>query len=375
MAANNHKSRLISLDTLRGFDMFWIIGGTSIANGLVNLNLPWSRVIAQQLSHSKWNGFTFYDLIFPLFVYITGVSVVLSLQKRLEDADRTGLIKHILKRTAILFLAGIIYYDQISTLSLAHIRIMGVLQRISLCYLFASMIVVYTRPRTQVATIIGILVGYWAIMRFIPVPGYGAGVWTIQGNLARYIDNLLLPGRLFFGSWDPEGLLTTIPAFATCLLGVLSGRWLKTTRWFQGRTLNTGQRTLYLFLGGCVLVILGLLINPIFPINKNLWTSSFVLLSGGLSSMLLASFYWIIDIRGHRIPAFPFMIIGMNSIFIYFAVRFIPFDRIALWIVGANFQAILGRSQTLVAAMVELSMEGLLLLLLYRRRIFIQHII
>ncbi|HBQ87559.1 MAG TPA: hypothetical protein DD811_13935 [Syntrophomonas sp.] len=120
MDAQNHKNRLLSLDALRGFDMFWIIGGSSIADGLVNLNLPWSRVIAHQLSHSKWNGFTFYDLIFPLFVYITGVSVYLSLQKRLKTVDRKSLVKHVLKRSAILFLIGIIYYDQISTLSLAQ---------------------------------------------------------------------------------------------------------------------------------------------------------------------------------------------------------------------------------------------------------------
>lgn len=372
MAAQDHKSRLISLDALRGFDMFWIIGGSSIANGFVNLNFPWSRVAAQQLSHSQWNGFTFYDLIFPLFVFITGISVVLSLQKRLEDANRAGLVKHILKRTALLFLVGIIYYDQISTLSLAHIRIMGVLQRISLCYLFSSMLVLYTRPRTQFFTVVGILVGYWAIMKFVPVPGYGAGIWTEQGNLPRYIDSLLLPGRRFYGDWDPEGLLTTIPAFASCLLGVLAGRWLKAGKWFQGRSLDTKQCLLYLFLAGAVLTIAGLLINPFFPINKNLWTSSYVLFAGGLSCMLLAGFYWLIDMRGHRIPAFPFMIIGMNSIFIYFAARFIPFNRIALWLVDKTSQGFLGRSQTLVAAVVELSIEGLLLFWLYRRRIFIR---
>jgi predicted acyltransferase len=364
MDAQTNKDRLLSLDVLRGFDMFWIIGGSSIADGLVNLNLPWSRVIAHQLSHSKWNGFTFYDLIFPLFVYITGVSVYLSLQKRLKTVNRKSLVKHILKRSAILFLIGIIYYDQISTLSLAHIRVMGVLQRIALCYLFASMLVLYTRPRTQAATCVGILIGYWLIMKFVPVPGYGAGVWTEAGNLPHYLDQLLLPGRLYYGSWDPEGLLTTIPALATCLLGVLSGHWLRSSQGCRGRIIHMEQRLVYLLGAGILLVIAGLLINPFFPINKNLWTSSFVLLTGGFSSMLLAAFYWLVDIRGHRIPAFPFMIIGMNSIFIYFAARFIPFNKIALWIVSAN--------HTLIAALVELSLEGLLLYLLYRQRIFIR---
>jgi predicted acyltransferase len=370
MVNKTANSRLISLDALRGFDMFWIIGGGSIANGLARLDLPWSRVIAQQLSHSQWNGFTFYDLIFPLFVFITGVSVVLSLGKRSQQADRANLVKHILKRTAVLFLVGIIYYDQISTLNLANIRIMGVLQRISLCYLFASMLVLYTRPRFQMAAVAVILIGYWIIMKFVPVPGYGAGIWTEQANLPHYIDNLFLPGRLFYGSWDPEGLLTTIPAFATCLLGVLAGYWLRAARWYQGRTLTAEQRTLYLFLGGAALAILGFLATPFFPINKKLWTSSFVLLTGGLSSMLLALFYWAIDIRGYRIPAFPFMVIGMNSIFIYFAVRFVPFDRIASWLI--DHQTFLGRTQTLAAAVVELLIEGLLLLWLYRRKVFIR---
>lgn len=372
MGAENNQGRLLSLDTLRGFDMFWIIGGSSIASGLVQLDLPWSRVLAYQLSHSKWNGFTFYDLIFPLFVFITGVSVILSLQKRMKEADRSRLVKHILKRTVILFLAGIIYYDQISPLNLAHIRIMGVLQRIALCYLFSSLLVLYTRPRFQAGIVAAILVGYWAIMRFVPVPGFGAGIWTMEGNLPRYIDNLLLPGRLFYGSWDPEGLLTTIPAFATCLLGVLSGLWLRTTELYNGKLINRQQRVLYLFVVGLILTLAGVLIDPYFPINKNLWTSSFVLLTGGLSGMLLAVFYLIIDIWDHRIPAFPFMLIGMNSIFIYFTVRFIPFDRIASWIVRLNHQLSLGRSRTLVAAAVELSLEGLLLLWLYRRRIFIR---
>lgn len=370
--SGSKKDRLVSLDALRGFDMFWIIGAGSIATGLVNLKLPWSSFIAGQLSHSQWNGFTFYDLIFPLFVFITGVSLVLSLQKRIERTeDYSAIIKHVLKRTIVLFLVGIVYYDQFSyPLHLERIRIMGVLQRIALCYFFSSLLVIYTRPRTQAATVVGILVGYWAIMRFVAIPGYGAGIWTQAHNLPRYIDNLLLPGRLFYGSWDPEGILTTIPAIATCLLGVLTGHWLRTSEWYHSRTMDATQRARYLFLAGVVLVILSLLVNPFFPINKNLWTSSFVLLTGGLAAMLMAFAYWIIDIRGHRIRAFPFIVIGMNSIFIYFAVRFVPFDKIAAWLISRI--AVFGRSQTLVAAMLELAIEGLLLLYLYRRQVFIR---
>jgi predicted acyltransferase len=372
--SETQKSRYLSLDTLRGFDMFWIIGARSLATGLASLNLPGICVITGQLYHTKWNGFTFCDLIFPLFIFIMGVSLVLSLQKRVERGDNRGsLVRHVLTRTVILFIMGLVYNNGAAHLpTLANMRYMGVLQRSALCYFFASMLVLFTKPRTQAATVVGILVGYWAIMQFIPVPGYGAGVWTEQANLARYVDNLLLPGRLFYGSWDPEGLISTIPAIATCLLGALSGHWLRISEWHHKQVLNANQRMLYLFLAGLALVLLGLLFNHVFPINKNLWTSSYVLLSGGLSAMLLSAFHWVIDIRGHQRWAFPFIIIGMNSIFIYIVVRFVQFDKIIRWIAGGNFLAFFGRGQTLFVTLVQFSIEGLLLFWLYNRKAFIR---
>ncbi|MGE5397696.1 MAG: acyltransferase family protein, partial [Chitinophagales bacterium] len=252
------KKRLVSLDALRGFDMFWIICGASLAKGFACLDCSWGRVVAQQFSHSEWNGFTFYDLIFPMFIYITGISAFLSLKNRLDCSNRKGLVKHVLKRAAILFVLGIIYNHGPSlSFSLADIRIMGVLQRIALCYLGASLMVIYTRPKTQIITALGILICYWAVMRFVPVPGFGAGFWTEQGNLAGYLDRLLLPGHLYHESWDPEGPLTTIPAFATGLLGVLTGYWLKATNWHQGKALSANDHSLYLFVGGTVLAVSG----------------------------------------------------------------------------------------------------------------------
>lgn len=280
------KNRLISLDALRGFNMFWIIGARSLAEGLDGLDIPGASVLAGQLYHSAWNGFTFYDLMFPLFIFITGISLVLSLRKRRGRGDsRRSVLKHVLQRTAVLFLLGIAYNGIAGQGPLLDsIRLMGVLQRIAICYLIASLLVLYTGPGAQAAAAIGILVGYWAMMRFIPVPGYGAGVWTEQGNLAHYVDQLLMPGRLFYGSWDPEGLLSTIPAVATCLLGVLTGHWLNAGSWPAQRLLSNRQRALYLFLAGTALAVAGILLNPFFPINKKIWTSSFVLLTGGLFS-------------------------------------------------------------------------------------------
>jgi predicted acyltransferase len=250
--------RLVSLDALRGFDMFWIIGARAIADGLNQLKLPGVSLITRQLTHSAWNGFTFYDFIFPLFVFITGISLVLSLQKRLERGeDRGSILRHVITRTVTLFVLGIVYNGWIDHQSLlSSIRIMGVLQRTALCYLFGSLMVIYSKPRTQAVTVVAILVSYWAIMRFVPVPGFGAGVWTQQGNLARYIDSLLLPGRLYFGDWDPEGLLSTVPALATCLLGVLTGHWLRAGSTPDGETITPEMRAEYLFLGGLALVVL-----------------------------------------------------------------------------------------------------------------------
>lgn len=367
-----NKKRLVSLDALRGFNMFWIIGVRDIANGLAHINVPEISLVTTQLYHSKWNGFTFYDLIFPMFIFLIGVSMVLSVQKRLEKGESRGsIVRHVLKRTVILFFLGLIYNDLIANWPhLANIRIMGVLQRSALCYLAASLLVIYTKPRTQALTVVGILAAYWAAMRFIPVPGYGPGYWSAQGSLVRYVDNLLLPGKLDYGNWDSEGLLSTIPAIASCLLGALSGCWLWTAKFFP--SLKENRRTLYLFLAGVVLVALGFAVNPFFPINKKLWTSSYVLLTGGLSAMFLAAFYWIIDLKGYRRWAFPFVIIGMNSIFIYMGARFIPFGNVVQWILGGNLLALFGQSQDLLSALARFSLEGLVLLLLYNRRIFIR---
>lgn len=373
VAVNPRKNRLVSLDALRGFDMLWIIGARAIADGFAEIRLPGFAVVADQLTHSKWNGFTFYDFIFPLFIFITGVSLVFSLQKRvLRGDDRGTIVKHILIRTAILFLLGIAYNGVDINRPLAEVRLMGVLQRSALCYFFASMFILYTKPCQQAVSVAGILAGYWVIMRFVPVPGFGAGVLTQEGNLAHYIDSLLLPGRLYSGSWDPEGLLSTIPAIATCLLGGLAGYWLQLTESTFGRKLDSLKRAKYLFFAGLALVAAGLVFSPIFPINKNLWTSTYVLLTGGLATMLLAVFHWAIDIRGYNKWSFPFVVIGMNSIFIYLAARFVPFDKVADWLVGSPYLGFLGSGQTLITAMAQLSLEGILLLWLYKRKTFIR---
>lgn len=374
-STRNKLGRLVSLDALRGFDMFWIIGARALAAGLEELNLPGVTPLVRQLSHSAWNGLTFYDLIFPLFIFMTGVSLVFSLQKRLERGDDRGsILRHVIARTVLLFALGVLYNQGFSQgWRLADVRLAGVLQRIALVYLASSLLVVFTRPRLQALTAAGVLVGYWLLMRFVPVPGYGAGIWSIQGNLAHYLDGLLLPGRLYYGDWDPEGLLTTLPAVATCLLGVLTGHWLRASVKPRGeRVTDPHRRALYLFLAGVALALVGLALSPAFPLNKKLWTSTFVLVSGGCSAALLAVFHWVIDLRGYRRWSFPFVAVGMNSLFVYLVARFVPFGRIAQWLVGGGLSSLFGRGQTLFEALAQLTLEGLVVLWLYQRKTFIR---
>lgn len=378
--------RLTSLDALRGFDMFWIIGARAVVNGLAGVRFPGAAVVAEQLVHSGWNGFTFYDLIFPLFLFMLGVSLVFSLRKRLERGeDRRAIFRHVLFRSVLLFALGVLYNTGFSASAWESVRWLGVLQRAALVYFFASVLVLTTDIRTQAATAAAILAGYWVVMRFIPVPGYAAGVLSPTVNMVRYVDLHLLPGQPYWDTWDPEGLLSTVPAVATGLFGVLAGHWLRAGQASRSTTAaGAGQppwgagfspveRARYLFLAGVAGAALGLLVGLVFPINKSLWSSSYALLSGGLSAMLLAGFYWLIDVRGHARWAFPFVVIGMNSLFIYLLVNWVPFDEAARrLLLGAGLAGALGPGLGLVQAFLQLSLEWLLLFWMFRRRLFVR---
>lgn len=371
---NAMHSRLTSLDALRGFDMFWIIGARAIVNGVAGLGVPFGRILAHQLTHSDWNGFTFYDLIFPLFLFIVGVSLVFAVRRRLQKGQsRREILRHVVFRSLVLFALGLFYNGGLSQTGVwENLRFMGVLQRAALVYFFSSLLVLYTRPRTQALAVGAILVGYWAALRFIPVPGHPAGLLTPTVNLVRYVDLRLLPGEPYWGTWDPEGILSTVPAVATGLLGALTGHWLRASTGPRGGTLTPPRRAGYLLAAGALLALLGLLAGLVFPINKSLWTSSYVLLTGGLSAMLLAVFYWLIDVCGHRRWAFPFVVIGMNSLFIYLADNMIPFGDLARRLVGGDVADLFGPGRLLFLAFAELALEWLLLWWMYRRRIFIR---
>ena len=355
--------RLASVDALRGFDMFWIIGGgTLLANLTKVYSHPVTDAIQRQLHHVEWEGFHFEDLIFPLFLFIVGVVLPFSFTRRLElGHNRRALYLHILKRSSIIILLGLIFYG-IQRFVWPLMRWPGVLQRIGICYFFAAIIVMNTKWRTQAIIIAAVLILYWIATMLIPVPNYGAGNLTMEGCLSSYIDQQLIPGELYYGYGDNEGVISTLPAICTVLLGALAGHWLRSGQLGDRKAAG-------LAIAGIVSLIVGLLWGQVFPIIKILWTSSYVMVAGGLSLMLLALFYWIIDVKGYSKWAFFFIVIGMNPITIYFLQRFVDFNGIAeFFLAGAVEHADLLKPVILSLGIVLT--KWLFLWFLYRHRIF-----
>ncbi len=366
MEQNPPKKRIVSIDALRGFDMFWITGGDAIFRILFSMiGTSFFLSLEKQLHHTEWHGFTFYDLIFPLFMFIMGVVMPFSFQKYIHDNRKRDLYRHVVKRSALLFLFGLIH-NGLLQFDFSSFRYAGVLQRFGICYLFASIIVInFPKPKAQAIWTAAILLFYWAIMTLVPVPGHGMGVLTPAGNLASYIDRLLLPGQFCcFEYGDNEGLLSSIPAIATVLLGVLAGQVLRSS-------LGQNKKARYLIFGGLGSLVIALLWHVGFPINKLLWSSSFVLFAGGWSLLLLALFFWMIDIRGWRTWAFPFVVIGMNPITIYLAQGLFDFGVIATIFVQ-GFIDHTGEWQPLVWVVSVFAVKWLFLYFLYKQRIFLR---
>lgn len=357
------SGRLVSIDALRGFDMFWIIGGGSFVASLAGMwQHPVSETIQQQLHHVEWGGFHFEDLIFPLFVFLLGVVMPFALSRRLERGQSMLRVHlHVIKRTAALILLGLIVNGLLG-LDWTNMRWPGVLQRIGLCYFFAALVVIHTKWRTQAILVAVVLLAYWAVTMLVPAPGFEAGDLTSEGCLSSYIDRQVIPGTLCYGHGDNEGLISTFPAICTALLGALAGHWLRSNR--SGSRKATG-----LALAGGMCLMAGYLWGLAFPIIKILWTSSYVLLAGGWSLLLLALFYWVIDVLGFKRWAFFFIVIGMNPITIYFLQRFVGFSDIAEFFFG-GLAAHAGLYAALILPFGALMVRWLLLWFLYRHKIF-----
>jgi predicted acyltransferase len=363
-----HSVRIHSIDAVRGFDMFWLMQESTgfVLTLITVLHLPFHNFWVTQLDHSEWVGFTFWDLIAPLFLFIVGLSMPLAISRRIaQGASKWKLFGHVLKRTIILVLLGLVF-NGIFSLNFHDFRYTGVLQRIALSYLFAALITLKWDLKGQAIWTAALLLGYWLLMAFIPVPGIGHGVYTPEGNLAGYIDRLFLPGTFCcYGFGDNEGYLSTIPSIATVMFGVLCGHLLRSSR--------SDRIKLQVLVGGGVLSLgLGLLWGMAFPIITRLWTSSYTLYANGWCMLLFALFYWVIDVLGYRRWAFPFIIIGLNAITIYVVQARFDFIHIANIFVhgivthaGAYYGALLlGASVLLV--------KWLFLYFLYRQRIFLK---
>jgi len=360
-------ARLMSVDALRGFDMFWIAGADDLVDAIHKLsNNSFTQGLAHQLDHVPWAGFHCEDLIFPMFVFIVGVSIVFSLTRTIEEKGRTGAVIRILRRALLLYLLGVFSYGGFST-PFAQIRLLGVLQRIAICYCCAGLIFCYFKPRGQLIWCVSLLLGYWAIMTFVPAPGGVAGNFAEGQNLANWIDKHYLPLRKWDGDHDPEGLLSTFPAIANCLIGVFAGRFLRDSK------RNDWNKVYYLIGAGLILVTCGWLWNIQFPVIKKIWTSSFVLVACGYSCLWLAAFHWLIEAMGWRRWAMPFVWIGMNPITIYMLHSLIDLGPIARRFVGGDLnQLLFGRYGDLAVAAVTVVMTFGIARFMYQRKIFLR---
>lgn len=326
------------------FECIDIFRGLTIAVMLMVSNPGNPATIPPQLKHASWNGVTIADLVFPFFIFIMGVVVPISINNRLEKGtSRATIIVHIFSRSSLIFFLGLVL-NGFPFFDLTIIRIPGVLQRIAVVYLVSALIYLLLRSifkkevfqiSAQLLTSVLLLILYYILLKYIPVPGYGRGVMELQGNLVQYIDLKFLQGHLFQPDWDPEGILSTIPALSSGIIGVIAGMIL----------LRPNSRLIKMTIlvsSGVLLLFSAELVNSFFPYNKNLWSSSFVLLTSGLGTLLLAFFYLITDILKSGRLFIPFKVIGASAIFVYFTSALIGRS---LWLIPVH-DSISGETMT-----------------------------
>lgn len=303
------KERLVSLDAFRGATIALMVVVNSPGDG-AHAYAP--------LKHAEWHGWTPTDVVFPSFLWIVGVALTLSLAKRVASGvPRSKLFVQVLRRAAVLYLLGLVLYG-FPKYDLSTLRLLGVLQRIAICYAIAAGIYLTTSIRGQVAWIVGLLASYWMLMTLVPVPGFGPGRLDVEGNLAHYIDRVVLGAHNYneTKTWDPEGVVSTLPSIATALFGVMAGHILRLRR-------ELAERTTWLFVAGNLLLAAALIADHWMPINKKLWTTSFSMFMAGLDFVLFAICVWVVDGLGWRRPVRPLVVLGMNAIAVYMASEMI----------------------------------------------------
>ena len=361
--------RLQSLDALRGFDMFFIMGGAGLLAALATwFPCGFTEALAAQMDHVEWHGLAHHDTIFPLFLFIAGISFPFSLSKqRGNGKTEAAIIRKIIRRGVILVLLGLLYNGLLGHLNFAEARYASVLARIGLAWMFGALIFMHTSWKARVWITAALLIGYWLLVGFIPAPDAGgADIYSAQGSLVGYVDRILLPGRIYYGNIDPEGILGLIPAIGTALLGMFTGEWVKR------KNISENKKVLGMVFAGIVWLIIGLLWSTVFPINKKMWTSTFVLVVAAYSILMFALFYWIIDVKNCRGWILFFTVIGMNSITIYLAQAFINFSYTARKLFGGLIALMPENSQDFFTQAAYIAVCWLFLYFLYRKRVFLK---
>lgn len=363
--------RLESLDALRGFDMIFIMGGASLVAAVAAL-FPDSSVwnfLGDQMSHAQWAGLKHHDTIFPLFLFIAGVTWPFSLQNQLDKGKTPRQIHlKVVKRGLMLVFLGLLY-NGLLNLHLDTLRFCSVLSRIGLGWMFGALIYTAVKSnKVRLSIVAAILVGYWLVMAFVSAPDApaGADIFSKEGSIACWIDKTILGAHSYRPEYDPEGLFSTIPAIATALLGMLAGELIRCEK------LSGNRKSLLLLLAGIGMAVLGWLWNFVFPINKALWSSSFVCAVAGYSFLMLSAFYYIIDVRGWRKWAKFFVVIGLNSITIYMAQRFNLLDGIQHRVFDGCINLVPEEFRRVAEEISWIATCWIFLYILYRKRIFLK---
>ncbi len=362
------KERLQSLDTLRGFDMVMLMGGGWIIITLAQATgWSWLEALAVQQEHVDWKGFRFYDLIFPLFMFISGVAIPLAIKSKLEKGvAKLLLLKKILIRLVALVALGILYNGATES-GFVNMRVASVLAQIGFGYFFAALITLYSKSiKGNIFWLLGILAGVASLQLFVPVPGYGAGTFEPASTINAWLDQKLLPGRLYDKVFDPEGILCIISAVSITLLGTLGGFLIRS------KSPKPSKKALYIAAAGVVMSAIAIGISPFYPIIKKMWTVPYVLLAAGISAMLLSLFYFIIDVKGSKRWTLFFRVFGMNSITIYMASRIIDFGNISHFFLNWFSIHVSENWGAVFIATGALMLEWALLYFLYKKGIFLR---
>lgn len=368
-ASKVHSRRLLSIDTLRGFDMLMISGaGAFISTLHGKTGWAWVDGLALQFEHPPWNGFTFYDFIFPLFLFIAGLSLPFSLNKGLELGMTKGdLYKKAFKRMLILICLGILYKNApIPFFEPSKIRVVSVLGRIGFAGFITTLLYLNFGFQKRIFWVGGLLLLYYACLFLIPVPGYGAGDLSFEGNLVGWIDRTFLPGRLLQGTYDELGILTQMPALCLTVLGSLGGDILRRTTATEYRKLRD------LVVAGVICLVIAAIWAQHFPINKHLWSSSFIMLTGGMAFLSIGLFYWVIDILKIQKWTFFFTVIGLNSLTIYLGYQFINFRYTSRMLFEGLYVHMDEKWHSVFQNLGALALVWVFLYILYRLKVFVK---